>query len=66
MSQTEMNDKHPQSPLTFLKNVPEWDEGQTFSMSFNSFEKFPIEMSLCVLNKLLVLGARLFDYVRTK
>ena len=51
--------------ILFLSG-PDWNEGQTCSMSLNSFEKLPIEISLYVQQKLLVLGASLFEYARTK
>ena len=50
----------------FLTDFPKWDEGQTSSMCFNLLEPLPIEMSLCVYENLLVLGAGLFEYMRTE
>ena len=38
----------------FFLNVQDWDEGQKYSISVNPFES------------LLVLGASLFEYVRTE
>ena len=43
-----------------------WDKREKFSMTLNPFEPLFIEMSLCNYDKLLVLGAGLFEYVRTE
>ena len=34
--------------VIFFLNVPDYVEGQTSSISLNSFEKLPTEMSHCV------------------
>ena len=52
--------------IIFFLNVPGWDEQQKSSMILNLFEPFPIEMSLCNYENLLVLGGSLFEYVRTE
>ena len=46
--------------------MPGWDEGQKSSMTLRPFEPLPIEMSLCNYENLFVLGASLFENVRTE
>ena len=50
----------------FLSQCPRLGLATKSSMTLNPFEPLPIEMSLCNYENLLVLGASLFEYVRTE